>query len=90
MERSMSGLPEAETDRADLPVPLEATGPRPSLARSAPTAAFVSQLLAARERLAPQRARRTDSLDKALGAYRHGAAIAQRRMPQGYRKTVLA
>ncbi|HWV20531.1 MAG TPA: hypothetical protein VN036_05855 [Devosia sp.] len=82
-------MTEIETPRTQLPVPVNASGPRPSLAWSAPTAAFVSQLIAAREHLPPQRERRTASVDRAVGAYRQGAGIAVRRMPEGYRKTVV-
>ncbi len=71
-------------------MPLTITLERPSLARSAPSAAFVSQLLAERDRLPPQRERRTASLDRALGAYAQGGRITQRRMPQGFRKMVMA
>ena len=72
-----------------LPVPLAAPAPRPSLERSATTAAFVSQLLAERNRLAPQRARRRGSVEGALGAYAQSASMGVRRLPQGYRKTVV-
>jgi hypothetical protein len=83
-------MTETETQRAQLPALIDASGPRPSLAWSAPTAAFVSQLIAAREHLPSQRERRTASVDRAMGAYRQGAGIAVRRMPEGYRKTVVA
>jgi hypothetical protein len=79
-----------DASRPGLPVPLMATGARPSLARSAPVAAFVSQLLAARERLPVQRPSHTDSLDAALGAYGRGASIAVRRLPKGYRTSLTA
>lgn len=85
----MSELEQSETHRPGLPVLAGEAGPRPSLARSAPTAAFVSQLIAARDRLSPQRARHIDSAAGALGAYGRSARIAVRRMPQGYRKTML-
>ena len=83
-------MPDYETDRPGMPVPLTITLERPSLARSAPSAAFVSQLLAERDRLPAQRERRTASLDRALGAYAQGGRITQRRMPQGFRKMVMA
>lgn len=83
-------MPEFDTDRPGLPVPISFAAERPSLARTAPSAAFVSQLLAARDRLPVQRERRTASVDRALGAYAQGSAITQRRMPQGFRKTVVA
>ena len=93
MEQSMHGLTENDTDRDNslvgLPTLIEANGARPSLARTAPTAAFVSQLIAARDRLSPQRARHSDSPAGAVGAYGRGARMAERRMPHGYRKTML-
>ena len=79
-----------ETQRTQLPIPVTVSGPRPSLAWSAPTAAFVSQLIAAREHLPSQRERRTASVDRAVGAYRQGAGVAVKRMPEGYRKTIVA
>lgn len=83
-------MPDFDTDRPGLPVPLSIAAERPSLARSAPSAAFVSQLIAARDRLPPQRERRMASLDRAVGAYAQSATMTQRRMPQGFRKTVVA
>lgn len=74
----------------NLPELILPSAPRPSLAWSAPTAAFVSQLIAAREHLPAQRERRTASVDRAVGAYHQGASIAVRRMPEGFRKTVVA
>lgn len=83
-------MSENETFGSQLPVSVTVAGPRPSLAWSAPTAAFVSQLIAARDHLPPQRERRTASMDRAVGAYRQGAGVAVKRMPEGYRKTVVA
>ncbi|MBD8067085.1 hypothetical protein IC608_16565 [Devosia sp. PTR5] len=82
-------MPETDT-QARLPVPLAAPAPRPSLARSHADAAFVGHLLAARDRLPPQRARRNASVEAAIGSYTQGARIAVRRMPQGYRKNLTA
>jgi hypothetical protein len=79
-----------ETQKPGLPVPLQAARPRPSLARSQTGAAFVSQLLAARANLAPQRLRRRGSAEGAIGAYAQGAKVAIKRMPVGYRKSVVA
>ena len=73
-----------------LPMVIQPAAPRPSLRRSQTTAAFVSQLLAARENMAPQRQRRRNTVDGALGAYSAGARITLVRMPVGYRKTVVA
>jgi hypothetical protein len=69
---------------------LEAASARPSLARSVPTATFVSQLIAARERMTPQRPRRNGTPEGAVGAYGQTARLADRRMPAGYRRTVVA
>jgi hypothetical protein len=63
---------------------------RPSLQRTAPEAAFLSQLLAERHRLAPQRARRRAPITQAVDAYRIGGSVTVVRMPAGYRKTVVA
>ncbi|WIY52659.1 hypothetical protein O9Z70_14560 [Devosia sp. YIM 151766] len=84
----MPHLEQSETDRT-LPVPAAPATPRPSLAHSAPNAAFVSQLIAARERLSPQRTSRLENAAGAVGAYGKGGRIAERRMPLGYRRTLL-
>lgn len=89
MVHAMSEATQNETDRTEL-VLLGQAGSRPSLAFSAPTAAFVSQLIAARAHLPTQRARRIGTAEGAVGAYGQTARLTQRRMPQGYRKTVLA
>ncbi|HTM77400.1 MAG TPA: hypothetical protein VL133_07205 [Devosia sp.] len=73
-----------------LPMLIGVSAPRPSLRRSDTTAAFVSQLLAARENLPSQRQRRRNTVEGALGAYSAGARISVKRMPQGYRTTVVA
>lgn len=83
-------MAESDTYRSQLPVLVGPPAARPRLASHAPTAAFISQLIAARDRLPPQRERRRASVDRAVGAYAQGAVIAVRRMPEGYRKTVLA
>lgn len=88
MVQSMSDLAQSET--VSLPVAQAPAGARPSLAFSAPTAAFVSQLIAAHAHLPPQRARRIGTAEGAVGAYGQTARLTQRRMPQGYRKTVVA
>jgi hypothetical protein len=79
-----------DTDIVGLPVPLESAALRPSLMREQTTAAFVSQLLAARDRMAPQRERRRASPESAVGAYSDSAQRAVRRMPAGYRTTIIA
>jgi hypothetical protein len=63
---------------------------RPSLLRTTPKAAFVSQLIAARQHLAPQRANRRAPIAEAVDAYRIGGAVTVLRMPAGYRRTVVA
>lgn len=80
----------SDTKPAGLPVLIGAPRPRPSLRRSETTAAFVSQLLAERNNLAPQRARRRGTSEGAIGAYADGAKVAIKRMPLGYRTTIVA
>ena len=79
-----------ETLPPGLPMLIEASRPRPSLARSQTGAAFVSQLLAARANLAPQRQRRRGTNEGAIGAYADSARTAIKRMPAGFRKSVVA
>ncbi len=86
MVQSMRKLDQMETE-AGLPVLTGPVSMRPSLVHSAPTAAFVSQLIAARDRLSPQRAAHRGNEAGAVGAYGKGAVIADRRMPMGFRKT---
>lgn len=78
-----------DTQELLLPVRQEAR-PRPSLVSAVPTAAFVSQLIAECDRLPSQNPRRRTSAAGAASAYRAGAAMSVRRMPEGFRKTVLA
>lgn len=80
----------SETRPAGLPMLIGASRPRPSLLRNPTAAAFVSQLLAARGNLAPQRTRRRGTAEGAIGAYTDSAKIAVKRMPVGYRTTILA
>jgi hypothetical protein len=56
------------------------------LLQSAPSADFVSQLIAERDQLPLA----NDNLGTALGAYEAGSQITVRRLPAGYRKTVVA
>ena len=79
-----------ETGGAGLPMVVEAVRPRPSLKRSEIAAPFVSQLLAARANLQPQRARRRNTAEGAIKAYASGAQIAVKRMPIGYRTSIVA
>jgi hypothetical protein len=61
-----------------------------SRARVTPEASFLSQLIAERHHLAPQRARRRAAPDVASGAYSTATHIAERRLPAGYRKNLVA
>lgn len=63
---------------------------RPGFYRETPRAAFLSQLIAERHHLAPQRARRRAPIAQAVDAYRIGGGVTMVRMPAGYRKTVVA
>jgi len=80
----------SDTKQAGLPMLVGAPQPRPSLRRSETTAAFVSQLLAERGNLAPQRSRRRGSAEGAIGAYADGAKVMVKRMPLGYRTSIVA
>jgi hypothetical protein len=59
---------------------------RIKLMRGAPSADFISQLIVERDRLRPQ----GESAVAAVSAYDAAGRIAVRRMPAGYRKTVVA
>lgn len=79
-----------ETRHSGLPVPVEARPARPSLLRNQTAAPFISQLLAERAQLPSQRARRRGTAEGAIGAYSAGAKVATKRMPLGYRTTIVA
>ena len=83
-------MAEGETVQAGLPLVIEAARPRPSLKRNELAAPFISQLLAERYNLPPQRARRRNTAEGAVGAYASGAQIAVKRMPIGYRTSIVA
>jgi hypothetical protein len=85
----MNEVDQSETE-SGLPARIGDASSRPPLSRSAPNPEFISQLIAARDRMATQRLRRRDTPEAAASAYRHGARIAELRMPAGYRKTVVA
>ncbi|WP_046143245.1 hypothetical protein [Devosia soli] len=78
-------MTDRETARPGLPIRIDISREQSSLPRFAPTAAFVSQLIVGRA--APVAQRRPIN---AVGAYRQSATSAVRRMPEGYRKTVVA
>jgi hypothetical protein len=79
-----------ESKAGGLPMVIGERRPRPTLLRLAPRAAFISQLIAERQHLAPQRQRRQLPPLQAVDAYTAGAGIAVRRLPAGYRRTVVA
>ena len=56
--------------------------------RGNPKAAFISQLIAERYHLAPQRARRQAPVEAALRSYDAGERISVRRLPAGYRMNI--
>jgi hypothetical protein len=57
---------------------------KPSLARSSSNADFLSQMIAERQHLAPQRARRQAALGSALSAYAEGGVRGVPRLPAGF------
>lgn len=75
-----AGLPAVVMPRPERAIPVRGVTPAP----------FLSQLIAARARITLQRERNRAPLGQALDAYAAGSAIAVRRMPQGFRKTVVA
>lgn len=81
---------DCDTKAGGLPVLVGAARPRPSLQRNQTAAGFVSQLLAERDNLPPQRSRRRGSAEGAIGAYADGAKVAVKRMPMGYRTSIVA
>ncbi len=83
-------MADSETGSGGVPMLLEAARPRPSLQRSSAMAAFVSQLLAERGQLPPQRTRRRGSAEGAIGAYAAGAKVGVKRLPMGYRTSIVA
>ncbi len=74
----------------NLPMVIEPQPDRPSLQRQPVNAAFVSQLIAEREHLAPQRARRRASESHATAAYGAASRMTVLRMPAGYNRAVSA
>jgi hypothetical protein len=79
-----------QANGSGLPMVIGERRPRPTLLRLAPRAAFLSQLIAEREHLAPQRQRRQLPPLQAVDAYAAGSSIAVPRLPAGYRRTVVA
>jgi len=81
---SEDGTPTAAT-RNPLPVVTEAARPAP---RALAAAEFLSQLIAERDRLQPQRERRRAPVGHAVASYDLAAQQTVRRMPPGYRRTL--
>jgi len=78
------------TERKVFRLPEVLDLPRERLRVSPPAQSdFVSQLIAERQHLPPQRDRRGAPVVEAVSAYDKGARIATRRMPAGYRKTIV-
>lgn len=75
---------------AGLPVALAYSASRPPGGYTAPGADFLSQLIAERQHLPPQRARRRAPIAQAVDAYRIGGKATVKRMPAGYRTTIVA
>jgi hypothetical protein len=83
-------ISEAAYSGAQLPVPYSVVhahreGPLPRAG-----AAFISQLIAERQHLPPQRERRRAPMAEAVSSYGHTAEQSVRRLPPGYRTTLLA
>ena len=81
--------PRLPQERPNLPAVVVRPGPaRPG--GSAPAgSSFVSQLIAERQHLPPQRERRRATMAVAVGSYRATEEQAVRRVPPGYRKTLV-
>lgn len=80
-----------ETETTDLPAVIQpAQSDGPSLSRVEMDTSFVSQLIAERDRLPPQRLRRRATLGIALDAYRQGERSDAPRLPQGFFRTAEA
>jgi hypothetical protein len=91
MPNRQAEMADADTEKQDepkpgLPMVLEASRPRPSLARNQTTATFVSHLLAGRQ----QADDAAPNVGGALATYSAGAKASVRRMPQGFRKSLIA
>lgn len=82
----------SETPRpaARLPVAIEKPARDPAHELPASAAPFLSQLIAERDHLPPQRERRRAPLATALLSYRETAVRTPPRLPPGYRKSLVA
>jgi len=72
-----------------LPPVLEAPRERLTLVHTPAHADFLSQLIAERQDLAPQRESHRAPVGEAVDAYANGSRIAVRRVPAGYRTTIV-
>ncbi|MDB5539885.1 MAG: hypothetical protein JWQ89_1612 [Devosia sp.] len=72
-----------------LPVVLDAPRERLKPANTPASVDFLSQLIAERQHLPPQRERRRVAVGEAVDAYANGGKIAVRRVPAGYRTTIV-
>jgi len=73
-----------------LPAPVEKIVVHPNPDPAAPEATFLSQLIAERDHLPPQRARRRAPVATALLSYHGTAILTPPRLPPGYRKSLMA
>lgn len=87
-----SGDDSGETFRpaAGLPVPVEKRAVDSTHGLPASGAPFLSQLIAERDHLPPQRERRRAPMATALLSYRETAVRTPPRLPPGYRKSLVA
>lgn len=81
-----------DQSRADRPIfQLPGSAPRQRLRLSASSAAadFTSQMIAGRQQAPEPAAASPTAIEAAVIAYDKGARITVRRMPAGYRKTIV-
>lgn len=74
----------------NLPMVIGTPKSRPSLSRYDLPASFVSHLIAARDQMGHQRAKRRAPANIALNAYAASRKATIRRMPAGYRLSEMA
>jgi len=86
----MDTMSEGETDDVVSNLPLALEPAQKVLARTRSEASFLSQLIASKHNMMAQRGKRRAPVTTAVDAYATGSAIAVVRMPQGYRRTVIA
>lgn len=86
----ISNLSRRAERRSTVPTANQAATAYRSAADIAPRAAFISQLIAERQHLPPQRQRRRSTLGVALDAYDATERNAVVRLPPGYRTTIVA